>query len=213
MKKAILFDIDGTLLDTRDFVFGSVKNCMAVHKLPGVSDKELKKVMGKALVEFYGTLFPGVDPSLLTKTHREFQENNFHLIKQFPKTKKTLQFLKKSGFLLAAVSNRMRESLVHSLKLAGIFDYFDTVVCADDVVNPKPHREHLLAALLDLKIGSENVYMVGDTENDILAGKNANIKTVGVTYGWLGKDIAKHNPDYVIDDIEDLFKILKCDKI
>lgn len=207
-KKAVLFDIDGTLLDTRDFVFGSVKNCITVHKLPAVSDKELKKVMGNALVKFYGALFPEVDSSVLTKTHREFQENNFHLIKQFPKTKKTLQSLKKSGFLLAAVSNRMRESLVHSLKLAGIFDYFDTVVCADDVVNPKPHRDHLLAALLDLKIGPEDLFMVGDTENDILAGKNAKIETVGVTYGWLGKDIAKHNPDYVIDDIEDILEII-----
>lgn len=208
MKKAILFDIDGTLLDTRDFVFGSVRNSIAVHKLPAVSDSKLKKVCGKALVEFYGTLFPGVDPSKLSKTHREFQENNFNLIKIFPKTKKTLQILKKSGFLLAAVSNRMRESLVHSLKLAGIFDYFDTVVCADDVINPKPHREHLLTALLNLKIGTEDVYMVGDTENDILAGKNAKIETVGVTYGWLGKDIAKHNPDYVIDDIEELLEIV-----
>ncbi len=51
--------------------------------------------------------------------------------------------------------------------------------------------------------------MIGDMEMDIEAGKNAKIQTIGVTYGFLGKDIARHHPDYVIDDIEDLFKILK----
>lgn len=107
MKKAILFDIDGTLLDAWDFIFDSVKNSIAVH-----------------------------------------------IIKPFAKTKQTLKKIKDRGFLIAAVSNRIRKSVRHSLKVA-------------------------------------------------------KIKTVGVTYGFLGKDIAKHNPDYLIDDISELLQILK----
>ena len=92
-------------------------------------------------------------------------------------------------------------------------EYFDVIVAADDVVNPKPHKDHLLVALEYLKIQPEEAFMVGDTENDILAGKNAGVKTVGVTYGWMGKDIAKHKPNYVIDDMDQLTEILKYDKI
>lgn len=208
-KKAILFDIDGTVLDAWDFVFESVKNSINVHKLPPLTDKKIKQAMGKTLVEFYQTLFPGIDTAVLARTHREFQEKNFHLIKPFAKTKDTLKSLRDQGFLLAAVSNRLRESLIQSLKLTETIDYFDVVVCADDVSNPKPHQEHVLTALEILKAERGNAYMIGDMEQDILAGKNAKVKTIGVTYGFLGKDIAKHNPDYLIDDIGELLDITR----
>lgn len=209
MKKAVLFDIDGTLLDAWDFIFDSVKNSVAIHKLPDLTEENIKKAIGKPLAEFYEVLMPGIDPVLLSQTHREFQEKNFHLIKPFAKTKQTLKKLKDRGFLIAAVSNRIRKSVLHSLKLAKISGFFDVIVSADDVNNPKPHQEHLLVALKKLKVKPDNSYMVGDTDQDILAGKNANIKTIGVTYGFLGKDIIKHNPDYLIDDIEELVGILK----
>lgn len=209
MKKAILFDIDGTVLDSRDFVFDAVKYTLAQAGYPYPKEEIIKKVMGKPLVEFYKTLLSGIDPIKLSELHQEFQKENYHLIKPFPGTQKTLKALKASGFLMAAVSNRMRESLLYSLELTKIMAFFDVVVAADDVSNPKPHQDHLLTALRSLQVKSEKAFMVGDTENDILAGQNAKVKTVGVTYGWLGKGIKKHNPDFVIDEIDQLLEILK----
>lgn len=209
MKKAVLFDIDGTLLDTRKFVFDAVKYAFSESGYPYPTERELKEVTGLPLVEFYSRLLSVDASDKLAKIHREFQEENFHLVKPFPKTKKTLRILKNAGFALAAVSNRTRESLVKSLKFTGIFDFFEVVICADDVVNAKPHRESLLAALKFLQMKPNSAYMIGDTENDIFAGKNAKVKTVGVTYGWLGKDIVKYNPDHIIDDIGKLPEVLK----
>ncbi len=209
MKKAILFDIDGTLLDTWDFIFDAVKYTLTSQNIPHLTNKQIKKPMGKTLVAFYQALLPGADSSKLAKTHLEFQENYFHTLKPFPKAKKTLGKLKDQGILLGAVSNRTKDSLHRSLKLTTIFDYFDVIVSADDIVNPKPHQEHLLAALKKLKVEPGNSYMVGDMEQDILVGKNARVKTIGVTYGFLGKDIAKHKPDYLINDIEELLNIIK----
>lgn len=212
MRRAILFDIDGTLLDAWDFVMEAMRNSLSLHSHPQPSAKEIQKSLGKSLgkslTEFYKVLIPEGDPVKLANTHHEFQKENFHLIKPFPKTKKILKSLKDSGFLLAAVSNRMRESLLHSLKLAEIFDYFDVIVSADDVDNPKPHQDHLLVALKKLEVEPINAYVVGDTDQDILAGKNARVKTIGVTYGFLGKDIKKHQPDYLIDNIEELLDIV-----
>lgn len=209
MKKAILFDIDGTLLDTHDFIFDAVKHSLATHGFGYPEDKLLKKAIGRSLLEFYEILLPDADPTKLANTHHDFQQKNFHLVKLFPNTKMVLSDLKSAGFSMAAVSNRSRESLIPSLKLTGIFKFFDAVLSVDDVESPKPHKDHLLVALKSLQVKSGNAYMVGDTENDILAGKAAKVKTVGVRYGWLGKDIAKHKPDYLIDDIEQLLDILR----
>lgn len=209
MKKAVLFDADGTLLDSWDFIYDAVKYALSSQKLSQPTDKEIENSMGKALVAFYQALLPEADSSALAKAHREFQEKSFYTLKPFPKTKVTLAKLKDQGFLLAVVSNRTSNSLNRSLKLTKIFDYFDVIVSVDDISNPKPHKEHMLTALRKLKVDPESAYIVGDMEQDILGGKNAKVRTVGATYGFLGKDIAKYNPDYLIDDIEDLLKILK----
>ncbi len=212
-KKAILFDVDGTLLDAWDFIIGAMQYSLSEHGYPEPSKKEIGKALGKSLVEFYQILMPTADPLKLAYTHQEFQKINPHLIKLFPNTVKTLKVLKTSGFFLAVVSNRMRESLLESLKLTGIHDYFDVIVSADDVGNCKPHKDHLLVALEHLQIKPENAYIVGDTEVDILAGKNAQVKTIGVTYGLEGKKIAEHKPDFIINDIEELLKICNCANI
>ncbi len=208
MKKAILFDVDGTLLDTYNFVFDAVKYTTAFYNHSYPSDINIKTALGKPLLEFYQTLIPEGNMIELSETHKQFQQENFHLVKPFKATKEVLKTLKDKGFLLAGVSNRLGYSLVYSLKVTKVARFFDVVVSADDVKNPKPHKEHVLTALGKLGVEPINAYMVGDTGDDILAGKNAGVKTVGVTYGFLGKDIAQYNPDFIIDDIEELFKIL-----
>lgn len=209
MKKAVLFDIDGTLLDAHDFIFEAVRHSLATHGYSYPEAKRLRQAIGRPLLEFYGILLPNADLEKLAKTHHDFQQKNFHLVKTFPNTKKVLADLKSAGFLMAAVSNRTRRSLLPTLKFTGIFKFFEVVFCEDDVESPKPHQDHLLIALKSLQVKPENAYMVGDTENDILAGKAAKVKTVGATYGWLGKDIAKHKPDFIIDDIGKLLDILR----
>lgn len=208
MKKAVLFDVDGTLIDARDFVFDAFRHSLSTHGYPHPSDKEIKKIIGKTLIEVYKAILPKVDPQMLAQTHQDFQEERFHSAKLFPKVREILDKLKSQGFLLAAVSNRSRDSLYRSLKINEIFNDLDIIISVDDVENPKPHKDHLFVALKKLKVESADAYMVGDMEQDILAGKNAGVKTVGVTYGFLGKDIAKYNPDYLIDDIEELLEIL-----
>lgn len=209
MKKAVLFDIDGTILDAKDFVYEARAYALKFHGYELPSEEVVENATGRAIKEFYHMIVPEADAAELAKTHQEFQEKNFHLVKPFPNTKKTLKALKKAGFAIAAVSNRTRESLHRSLKISKLIDYFEIVVSAEDVKNPKPHQDHVFAALNFMEVEPGNAYMVGDTEHDILAGKNAKVKTIGVTYGWLGKNIAKYEPDYLIDKIEELLSIVK----
>ena len=204
MRKAVLFDIDGTLLNSWDFIFEAVKYALATHKYQYPSADKIRQALGRPLIEFYQVLSPGVDPLPLAKTHHEFQQNKLDLIKLFPGTRKTLAALRNKGFLLAAVSNRKRDSLLPSLEHAKILEYFSIVVSAEEVENPKPHPDHLLFALKHLQVKPVHSYMVGDTDNDILAGKSAKVKTVGVTYGSLGMEIKNYHPDFIINDISEL---------
>lgn len=209
MKKAILFDVDGTLIDTWDFVIGAFKYTLAFYGHPIPSDKVIKSIMGKPLLKFYRAAFPNImDVTNFAKTHQDYQVGKFDLGKPFPKALQTFKKLKTSGFLLAAISNRTRKSLLTSLEIADFLKHLDLVVSAEDVENPKPHKEHIFAALKQLKVKAQHSYMVGDTPDDIEAGKNAGVKTVGVTYGFFGQSIKEYKPDFVINKIEELLEII-----
>lgn len=207
-NKAVLFDVDGVLLDTWDFIFQALKHTLSFHGYPK-SMGQIRSVMGKPLLDFYKSLVPEGPTEILAQTHRSFQEERFHLSKAFPKAKKVLKTLKSKGILLSAISNRTKSSLDRSLKNAQIYKYFDVILYVEDVKNPKPHPDHIHSALKILKVKPNQAYIVGDTDIDILAGKNAGVKTVAVTYGFAGKDILKHKPDFVIDDLKDLIKIIQ----
>jgi len=208
MIKAVLFDIDGTILDTLDFVFLAVKYTLDKHEFI-VSKELLMQAAGRPLLEYYRFILPNEDYEQLAQTHREFQKDkHITMVKTFPNVKKVLKKLRKENYKMAGVSNRSRESLVESLKVTGIEDYFDVIVGVGDVENPKPHKDHPNKALELLGVDKDFAIMVGDTAADIKAGKSAGIKTVGVTYGWIGKDIKKSKPDFVIDNIEELLDLV-----
>ena len=205
--KAVLFDMDGTILDTSDFVFSAVEYTLTQHNLT-ITEEKLSQAKGMPLLDFYKYIFPDQDFELLRKTHHDYQQTRFDLGKLFPGVKKVLKKLKSEGVLIAAVSNRSTESVTKSLKLVKAYDFFDAIVTYEDVKNPKPHKDIPLKALELLGVDKKSAIMVGDTDADIQAGKNAGIKTVGVTYGWMGEDIKKSKPDFVIDNIEELLKIV-----
>ena len=209
-KRAVLFDIDGTLIDTWDFVIGAFKYTLILHNHPEPSEKFIKSLIGRPLLEFYKAAFPNIeDVTQFAKTHHDYQKGKFDLGKPFPKARETLEKLKAERFFIAAISNRTKKSLHKSLKIAKLYKLFDVILSAEDVKNPKPHKEHLMVALNFLKVSPVNAFMVGDTDHDVLAGKNAGVKTIGVTYGFSGKKIKNHNPDFVIDNLEKLLKVVK----
>ena len=205
--KAVLFDVDGTLLDTHEYVYQAFEHSLKKHhKL--LSRQEIKKIMGKPLEECYKILTELDDITDLADSHRQFQRENYHLSKPYPNTVKTLEKLQSSGLLLAAITTRARDSAKKTLEEASILNYFNYFIGFEDVSRPKPDAEPLLKALNFLSVQPKEAIMVGDSEVDVYAGKNAGTKTVGVTYGFHGEHIAKTHPDYVIDDIEELLKIV-----
>lgn len=205
--KAVLFDLDGTLLDTTEFIFQAYEHTLSLHGIKNVARKELTGHIGKGLKVIYSKIAPTFDTPTLMEAHDKFQSRNFHLVKSFPNVLEVINKLKKK-YNLGIVTSR-RHSTRTTLKTGGLDPkIFDVIVTADDIENLKPHPEGVILALRELKVKPEEAILIGDATVDIEMGKNAGVKTVGVTYGFGGKDIAKAKPDYLIDDIGELPGIL-----
>lgn len=205
--EAVLFDIDGTLLDTNEFILQAFEHALATHNVSGRDRRLIRSHVGRYIIDIYKDLAPEIDPNKLFQTHAAFQKKHTHLAKLYPNTKRVLKTLKKSGVKTAVVTNRMHTAK-QSLEAVGIAQYIDLVISPDDGTKPKPHPQPVFKALKHFGITTAQAVMVGDSENDILSGKHARTKTVGVTYGFLGKKISRYNPDYFIHDIVDLLPIV-----
>lgn len=206
--KAILFDVDGTLLDTTEYIFQAFEHTMKIHGLTSLNRKIMATYIGRLLPEIYQEIAPNIEFASLFDAHNGFQLQNLHLAKPFPGTLKVLRQIFDSNIKIAAVSTRTKENLLITLEQNGLLKFLEEVVGREDTQKHKPDPEPLFLALDKLGVNPKDAWMVGDAEPDILAGKNAGVKTVGVTYGFGGKDIAKLEPDYLIDNIENLLPVI-----
>lgn len=209
--KAVVFDVDRTLLDTHQFIYQGFLHALQKHNLPLSLIDQIDMYMGISLEKTYEALVPNHSSADLAETHRSFQEKNMHLATPFPNTLQTLQTLKNAGIKIAAVTSRSKRTSGKTLELSGITPYLETFISQEDVSmhELKPHPRPVLIVLEYMNISPQDAIMVGDSKEDIEAGKRAGTKTVGVTYGSLGKKIIDSNPDFTIDDIADIISIIQ----
>ncbi len=209
MKKfdTLLTDIDGTIIDTKIFVSSAFKHSIKKHTGITVSDEQMNSVFGKPALDILRKFTGLINVELLYNTVNEFQAASLHLVAPFPGSIETLEKLRMEGVKIAGITNRTlnTKSVVEA---AGVHHLFDIIVAGDDVKNFKPHPEGLYKALKHLGTPLSRAVMMGDVADDILAGKQAGLKTIGVTYGMLGDRIREHDPDFVIGDITEVLGII-----
>lgn len=207
MIKAVLFDIDGTLLDSHELIRRSFEHTL---KTQGVvlGENDMRWLMGQHLDLAYKELFPKKPVGEIVAIHRDYSIANQHLIQVFPETKEILEKLKDLNIHIAAITNRQHWPGVNLFEEVGFDKFFEVVVCADDVVNPKPHPEPVLKALSHFSITPDAALMVGDSESDIKSGRDAGVRTVGVTHGNLQHPVKDHAPDHVISSLLELLDLL-----
>jgi pyrophosphatase PpaX len=205
---AILFDVDGTLLDTTEFIYGGFDHTLTAHGHAPPDRAVYARVMGKPLEICYVELAPGSDPAVMCESHRTWQADNLHLAGAYPDADDVLRCLRDAGLRLAAITSRSRRTSVHTLELAGLAPYLDLVLSYEDVTAIKPDPAPIRLALDRLALPPHAAVMVGDTDADILAGRAAGVRTVGVTYGFHGADVAAAGPDTTIDRLADLLRLV-----
>ena len=206
----IVFDLDGTLVDTRRDLAKAVNFALKRVGLPARSEAEIISYVGrgeehsirKALGERQD-LFGGAAPAF-KEYYREHCADNSCL---YPQVKEVLEYF--GDKLRVVVSNKSHEFSVAILKAVGIYDHFQDVMGGDDPECRKPSSCPLDRIRERLEVDKGKSVIVGDMDIDIVAGKSAGILTCAVTYG-LGKkeDLRKAGPDWMIDNIARLQDII-----
>ena len=217
MKKidTILFDFDGTLMDTNEVIIQSWQ--YAFRKIKGQEGDrdEIVKTFGEPIMLTLKNFFGGTDEELenFRDVYREYQRNVFEdEIVLFPGVYDMLHRLKELGYRMAVVTSRLGESTREGLRKFGIADLFDVVVTADDTSAHKPDPEPANIALAKLGAKAENAVMAGDTRMDIGCAKNAGV--ISVLVGWSvamsdEASRAEHAPDHIVDTAQDFIDLME----
>ena len=217
MKKisTILFDFDGTLMDTNEVIVQSWQ--YAFRQIKGVEGDraEIVKTFGEPIMVTLEKFFGGTEEDLkeFVRIYREYQTNVFEEeIVLFPGVYDMLHRLKELGYRMAVVTSRLGESTREGLRKFGIIDLFDVVITADDTSAHKPDPEPANIALAKLGVSPEEAVMVGDTRMDMGCAKNAGVKSVLVGWSVAMSDPAsraEHAPDYIVETAEEFIKLME----
>ncbi|PZE19355.1 pyrophosphatase PpaX [Paenibacillus xerothermodurans] len=210
MIHTVLFDLDGTIIDTNELIIQSY-----LHTFEGLTPEPLTREyiipnMGRPLVEQM-RLFSGQDDvDELIKKYRKFNiARHDEFVTGFPQVRETLAELHAAGIKLGVVTSKIRLTTEMGLKFCGMYDYFDTIVTVDDVERPKPDPEGIHKALTQLGTSTDGALMVGDSHYDIEAAHNAGIPCAAVAWSLKGIDyLQQYKPAYIINDIRELLPIV-----
>lgn len=205
----ILFDLDGTLINTNELIIASFLHTLNQFYPNKYVREDVIPFMGPSLFETFGAMDPEKMDDMI-RTYREFNlANHDRLVEEFEGVYETIEALKNQGFKLAIVSTKMHDVILKGLHLTNLHSFFDVIIGLDQVEKAKPDPEPIYKALALLQSKEEEAIMVGDNFHDILGGKNAGTKTAAVAWSIKGKEyLRQFNPDFMLDNMSDLLPIL-----
>lgn len=205
MIQALLFDLDGTLLDSRDAVIDAVA-FTADQYAPGYfSREELLARFGESFDDFLAAVATSAGvpdkKEVLDRYFAYVRENHDQHVKLFPFVREGLEKLLAAGYELAIVTNKQREFAMAGLELAGIDHLFASIVTVDDVSRGKPSAEPVQKALAELGRRPEQAMMIGDSRFDVLAAIGAGVSSVVLE--WYGQEEWQYAiPDFRFADFQ-----------
>lgn len=217
MKKirAVLFDFDGTLMDTNDVILKSWQHTFMHYQGREEDEEVLLKTFGEPLALTMRNFF-GLEGDALQEcmdVYRSFQKETFlDSIALFPGIPEMLQELKDAGFTLALVTSRLKETTMQGVEKFGLAPYFDLIVTANDCTKHKPDPQPINITLEKLGLSPEEAVMLGDTVMDIGCARNAGV--ISVLVGWSAalpesKITPESRPDHIIRSADALLPLLK----
>lgn len=213
MYKLVLFDFDGTTIDT-DLViiltFIDLYKKYNPKKIPCLG--EIVTFSGPPIRE---TLIKEFGEEQLKDSFIDFQDLSWNYYDKYlllyPGAKDVFDSLKNQGIKIGIVTSKNRRASMHCLDVLKLNDYFDVIVTFDDVKECKPSPDGLLKACADFSLNPQECLYVGDANTDYLAAKNAKMDFMMVTWGprKISKDIS---PKYFLDSFDEFFEVIRNGK-
>jgi phosphoglycolate phosphatase len=206
--KLIIFDWDGTLIESTGFACECIQRAAVELSLPVPTIKQIREVIGLSTIEQLKLLFPNTNVNVVFEAVRRHYLNNPCNECLLDGVVETLEYLRNKKLTLAIASNKNRIGLEASLARTKIIDFFAAIRCGDDGF-PKPHAAMLLGILEELTLPPSAALMVGDTTYDMELARNAEVGAVAVCCGLHSKErLLEYSPIACIDEIKQLRDLL-----
>ncbi len=203
---AVIFDLDGTLIDTNGLIVASFQTVLKELLDLELTPEELYQYFGEPLPITMARFAP-TRAEELTIAYRKWNEDQHDvLLQQFDGIHEVIADFREAGVKLGIATSKKTGLARRGLKVSNLEHYFEVVVGMDQTELHKPNPEPALLALSLLgEVPGNHVLMVGDSEFDILCGRNAGLKTAAVEWTKINRDkLAQPLPDYWIETPKDL---------
>ena len=218
-KKLIIFDADGTIWDSEKDVFLAFNHTLKNNGNKEITKEEFQRLAGLDLEEMFRRVLSKGEETLANeyvKKYRKYYIDEGHYADEttlFENVKEILENLKKQGFHMAIASGKPKRILDKMVECFHLNEFEFVLGTGESCFKPKPDPEALNYIMNELNVSKKDAVMVGDTKADIMAGKNAGIDTIAVTYGYENLEILeKSNPTYLIDNFKNLEEIVEYKK-
>ena len=211
MLRAVLFDFDGTLVDTTDLIYQSMRHASGEVLGREISREVLMANVGQPLPRQMELLSAEHAEALLDSYRLHNEENHDALIKEFPGVEKALGRLHAAGVGVAVVTSKRRFSVEMALKsFPGLGEVVDQWVTMEDTEQHKPRPEPILKGLELLgDIPREEAAYVGDSPFDVAAARAAGVASVAVSWGAFTEEALRAaEPDHLAPDIDSAVAVL-----
>jgi pyrophosphatase PpaX len=209
--RTVLFDLDGTLIDSLRLILDSYHHTLAQHGFPARTDSEWLKGVGTPLrvqlAEWQDD--PGTLEAMIA-TYREYNlEHHDRMVTVYPGVLDAVREIKARGLQTGLVTSKNRHGALRGLSLVGLEALMDMLVCADEVTNPKPHPEPVLKAVSLLGADPATTVYVGDSVHDMDSGRAAGVLTAAALWGPFSRDqLESTKPDYWLEMQADLVRLV-----
>ena len=219
-KEVILFDLDGTLIDSVPDLAGAVNHMLLELKRPIFTEDVIRSWVGNGAQILVKRSLLGqsnintiIDTELFNRALEiflNFYKNNLCIDTiLYDGVYNTLQSLKKCNYRLVIVTNKPFAFVDPILKGLNINELFEYIIGGDSLEKKKPDPMPLLHICEKLNVAIDKCVMIGDSKNDIIAANSIGMQSIGVTYGYnYGEDIKVNNPTLTVNDFSDILTAL-----
>ena len=214
-KKLLLFDYDGTLVDSAQMIIDGTVEAFNRCGLATPEPEKIKAGIGQKLAIAIKSYLPVGYKRLLNQVTRHYRQWYFEKELEgkqfeplFENIKPVLEILHKDGWCLGIATNKSLRGLNRGLQHHEIEKFFSIIMTTDNFV-PKPNKAMAINASRKLKIKNSEPFIIGDIVYDIKMGKNTNINTIGITWGYNNQEeLHRENADRVVNHPSELVDIL-----
>ena len=213
---AVLFDLDGTLVDTAEDFIACLNKLLTLNGKNPIPASEVRKVVSdgaRAMITLAFGIKEGEEgfENLKQQFLDLYLENIAVHSRLFPTLNDLISWCNEQGIPWGIVTNKPRKYAAPLIMALGLDTSIASLVCPDDVINTKPDPEPMLKACTEIAVDIEKCLYVGDHARDILAGKNANMKTIAAGYGYVHdqQEAISWQADWTVDTSQELTTLLK----